>query len=173
MIVAAAGFSRGAFYSNFAGKEELITEMLADHIQLTVQRNLELLGRHREPDAFIAALAAVDRSQQDPLGRSPLLHLELLLYAARGSDRRSDLAELLRGRRRLVADIVRGTGMDRGGPGSIDTERLAALLLAMEDGFRLHQLLDPVTTPPDSFVIAVTELQRALAGPGRPGRQDT
>ena len=43
------------------------------------------------------------------------------------------------------------------------------MLLALEDGFRLHRLIDPDTTPADSFVRAVTELQR-LIGLGRPSR---
>jgi len=34
------------------------------------------------------------------------------------------------------------------------------MLLALEDGFRLHRLIDPATTPADSFLRAVTELQR-------------
>jgi hypothetical protein len=36
------------------------------------------------------------------------------------------------------------------------------MLLALEDGFRLHRLIDPDTTPADSFVRAVSELQRLI-----------
>jgi len=39
-----------------------------------------------------------------------------------------------------------------------------AILLAMEDGFRLHRLIDPETTPADSFLRAITDLQRAIGG---------
>ena len=49
-ITAAGGLTRGAFYSNFASKDELITAMLADHVEQTARRNLELLARHRDPD---------------------------------------------------------------------------------------------------------------------------
>jgi hypothetical protein len=38
------------------------------------------------------------------------------------------------------------------------------MLLAMEDGFRLHRLIDPDGTLPDSFLQSVTMLQRALSG---------
>jgi hypothetical protein len=34
------------------------------------------------------------------------------------------------------------------------------MLLALEDGFRLHRLIDPATTPADSFMRAVDELQK-------------
>jgi AcrR family transcriptional regulator len=175
-ISAAAGLTRGAFYSNFGGKDELITAMLADHIEQTVRRYLELLARHRDPDDFMAALRLVDRSGQDPLGRSPLLHLELLLYAARaaarGEEREKDPAEFLRARRRLIADIVAGIGLARPGNGLPGPEQVASMLLAMEDGFRLHQLIDPDGTPPDSFVRAVSALQEAFRpAPGAPSHE--
>jgi len=160
-ISSAAGLTRGAFYSNFGGKDELIAAMLADHVEQTVRRHLELLARHRDPDDFMAALRAVDRGEQDPLGRSPLLHVELLLYAARTARHRQEPGEFLRARRRLIADIVEGIGL-AGVPGLPDPEQLAAMLLAMEDGFRLHRLIDPDATPPDSFLRSLTALQAAL-----------
>src|SRR6185437_12539291 len=119
-ISSAAGLTRGAFYSNFGGKDELIAAMLADHVEQTVRRHLELLARHRE-----------------------------------------EPGEFLRARRRLIADIVEGIGL-AGVPGLPDPEQLAAMLLAMEDGFRLHQLIDPDATSPDSFLRSLTALQEVL-----------
>ena len=37
------------------------------------------------------------------------------------------------------------------------------MLLALEDGFRLHRLIDPESTPADSFFRAVGELQKLRA----------
>jgi AcrR family transcriptional regulator len=162
MIAAAAGFSRGALYSNFASKDELVVAMLADHVEQTVSRHLELLARHRDPADFIAALQAVDRAQQDPLGRSPLLHIELMLYAARAAAGRPELAESLRARRALVTEIVRSTVPTTGGASGPSPEELAGMLLALEDGYRLHRLIDPGSTSADSFLRSVSELQRLL-----------
>jgi len=170
-ITAAGGLTRGAFYSNFASKDELITAMLADHVEQTARRHLDLLARHRDPDSFLAALMAVDRGEQDPLGRSPLLHLELILHTARAAERRPELTEFLQARRRLIVDIVKGTELAGSLGTAIDPEQVAAMLLAMEDGFRLHRLIDPHGTPPDSFVQSLSLLQRALSGEnsGEPG----
>ena len=126
----------------------------------------ELLARHPDPDGYMAALWSVDRGEQDPLGRSPLLHLELLMYAARTGQRGKEPGEFLRARRQLIADIVEGTGLTKSGSGLPDPGQLAAMLLAMEDGFRLHQLIDPDGTPPDSFLRSVSALQEAF----RPAR---
>src|SRR6202012_4046402 len=90
-IAAAAGFTRGAFYSNFTSKDELIIAMLEDHVEKTVRRNLDLLERHKTLPDFIDALKSIDRSRQDPLGRSPLLHMEMILFVARAEKRRPEL----------------------------------------------------------------------------------
>jgi AcrR family transcriptional regulator len=161
-IAAAAGFSRGAFYSNFKSKDELIIAILEDHVDKTVQRNLTLLERHRNLADFIDALKAVDRSRQDPLGRSPLLHMEMILFVARAEKRRPELAKRLRARRKLVTDIVETTQKNSGRSGSLDPAWTGAILLALEDGFRLHRLIDPETTPADSFLRAIGDLQRTM-----------
>jgi AcrR family transcriptional regulator len=161
-IAAAAGFTRGAFYSNFASKDELIIAMLEDHVEQSIRRNLDLLARHQNLDDFIEALKTMDRSRQDPLGRSPLLHMEMILFVARAEKRRPELAKRLRARRKLIADIVETTLKNRGRDGSRNPAWTAAIVLALEDGFRLHRLIDPETTPADSFLRAIGDLRRAI-----------
>ena len=163
MIVAAAGLTRGAFYSNFDSKDELIIAMMEDHVEQSIRRNLDLLSRHSNIADFIEALKTMDRSQQDPLGRSPLLHMEMILFVARAEKRRPELAKRLRARRKLISDIVETGSKGGGGNGALNPTWTGAILLALEDGFRLHRLIDPETTPPDSFLRAIGDLQRAMA----------
>jgi AcrR family transcriptional regulator len=160
-IADAAGLTRGAFYSNFDSKDELIIAMIEDHVDRSSRRNLELLARHRDPVDFVTALRAVDRSQQDPLGRSPLLHMELILYEARAAEHRPELAKRLRARRDLIAEII-ATSDPAGGRSRFSDPAWSTMLLALEDGFRLHRLIDPETTPEDGFLKAVSELQQAI-----------
>jgi AcrR family transcriptional regulator len=162
VIAAAAGFSRGAFYSNFKSKDELIIAMLEDHVTRSIRRNLDLLERHKNLADFIDALKAMDRSRQDPLARSPLLHMEMILFVARAEKRRPELAKRLRARRKLITDIVETTLKNGGRNGSLDPSWTGAILLALEDGFRLHRLIDPETTPADSFLRAIGDLQRTM-----------
>jgi AcrR family transcriptional regulator len=161
-IAATAGFTRGAFYSNFKSKDELIIAMIEDHVAQSIRRNLDLLARHKTIADFIEALKAMDRSQQDPLGRSPLLHMEMILFVARAEKRRPELAKRLRARRKLVTDIVETTLKNSGKNGALNPTWTGAILLALEDGFRLHRLIDPETTPADSFLRAISDLQRAM-----------
>src|ERR1700704_6794687 len=119
-IAAAAGFTRGAFYSNFKSKDELIIAMLEDHVAQSIRRNLDLLARHKNLADFIEALKTMDRSQQDPLGRSQLLHMEMILFVARAEKRRPELAKRLRARRKLTADIVETTSRNAGRNGPLN-----------------------------------------------------
>lgn len=161
-IAAAAGFTRGAFYSNFKSKDELIIAMLENHVEQSIRRSLDLLARHKSLADFIDALKTMDRSLQDPLGRSPLLHMEMILFVARAEKRRPDLAKRLRARRKLITDIIEATLKKSGRNGFLNSTWTGSILLALEDGFRLHRLIDPETTPADSFLRAIGDLQRAM-----------
>jgi AcrR family transcriptional regulator len=161
-IAAAAGFTRGAFYSNFKSKDELIIAMLEDHVAQSIRRNLDLLDKHKNLEDFIDALKTIDRSHQDPLARSPLLHMEMILFVARAEKRRPDLAKRLRARRKLIVDIVETTLKNNGKNESLSPTWTGAIVLALEDGFRLHRLIDPETTPADSFLRAISDLQRSM-----------
>src|SRR5689334_17940853 len=160
-IAAAAGFTRGGFYSNFKSKDELIIAMLEDHVEQSIGRIRDLLEKHKNLADFIDALKTMSRSQQDPLGRSPLLHMEMILFVARAEKRRPELAKRLRARRQMLTEIVTAISKHEGknfeNPGWV-----AAILLALEDGFRLHRLIDPETTPADSFLRALNDLQHAI-----------
>ena len=162
-IAAAAGFTRGAFYSNFDSKDELIIAMLEDHVAQSARRHLDLLTRHSNLADFIEAMKTMDRGQQDPLGRSPLLHMEMILFVARAEKRRPELAKRLRAGRKLIADVIETTAKNSGKDPVLAPAWWGAIVLAMEDGFRLHRLIDPETTPADSFLRAISDLQKAIS----------
>src|SRR5215471_20575779 len=107
-IAAAAGFTRGAFYSNFDSKDELIVAMLEDHVEQSIRRNLDLLAKHRDLQDYLDAYRKMG-GPQDPLGHAPLLHMEMILFVARAEKRRPELAKRLRARRQLVTDIIETT----------------------------------------------------------------
>ena len=136
--------------------------MIEDHVEQSIRRSLDLLARHKNLADFIDALKTIDRSRQDPLGRSPLLHMEMILFVARAEKRRPDLAKRLRARRKMVTDIVEATLKNSGKSEALNPTWTGAIILALEDGFRLHRLIDPETTPADSFLRAIGDLQRAI-----------
>jgi hypothetical protein len=88
--------------------------------------------------------------------------MEMILFVARAEKRRPELAKRLRARRQLITDIVETALKNAGKSGSLNPAWTGAILLALEDGFRLHRLIDPETTPADSFLRAIGDLQRAV-----------
>src|SRR5258706_4401957 len=161
-LAAAAGFTRGELYAHLKSKHELIIARLEEHVEQSIRRMHELLARHTTLADFIEALKTMDRSKQDPLGRSPLLHMEMILFVARAEKRRPELAKRLRARRKLITDIVETTAKNSGNNGVLNPAWVGAVVLALEDGFRLHRLIDPETTPADSFLRAIGDLERAI-----------
>src|SRR2546421_9894087 len=61
---AAAGFTRGAFYSNFKSKDELIIAMLEDHVEQSIRRIRDLLEKHKNLADFLEALQTLKPTQQ-------------------------------------------------------------------------------------------------------------
>jgi AcrR family transcriptional regulator len=161
-IAAAAGFTRGAFYSNFDGKDALIIAMLEDHVERSLRYHRDLLAHHHNPVDFVTALRTTQRDRSDPLGRAPLLHMELILFVARAKKRRPELAKRLRMRRALVTEIVTNTNRFASLENRMDPAWAGAMLLALEDGFRLHRLIDPESTAADAFLQTVSDLQRMI-----------
>ena len=87
--------------------------------------------------------------------------MEMILFVARAEKRRPELAKRLRARRQMMTEIVDTTAR-HSGRSFPNPAWVGAILLALEDGFRLHRLIDPDTTPGDSFVRAIGDLQQAI-----------
>ena len=86
--------------------------------------------------------------------------LEPALGAAQLEWRRPELRQRLQVRRALIAESVHK--LKRTAGTTIDPQWAGAVPLALDDGFRLHRLIDPQREPADSFFQAVAELQRLL-----------
>jgi AcrR family transcriptional regulator len=169
-IASAAGFTRGAFYSNFAGKDELAVAMLEDHLARSQVRNRALLRDHPDARGFVEALRDDSGHEDDPLHHNPLLQVELMLYVARTPELRPRLGEHLRTMRSLVGEIAGSIVRAARPEARVDPEALGTILVALEDGLRLHRLVDPASTPADAFPDALDQLESILLA-GR-GEQD-
>src|SRR5207249_249226 len=60
-IAEAAGLTRGAFYSNFANKDELIVAMLEDHVERSVRLHRLIDPQGVPADSFFRAVAELQR----------------------------------------------------------------------------------------------------------------
>jgi AcrR family transcriptional regulator len=163
-LTSAAGMTRGAFYSNFATMEGLAAAMLDDHLEHSWAHNRELAEHNPDPTDLVRALRDETTRRDDPLHTNPLLQIELMLFVARTTELRPALGDHLRSMRTLVGDIAVAALRERGVEPPVPREQLGMILVALEDGLRLHRLIDPDSTPADSFYDALDALQRLVAG---------
>jgi AcrR family transcriptional regulator len=168
-IASEAGFTRGAFYSNFDGKDALVVELLDDRVQRTITEVSRLLEANPSPEAFFAALTereatrATERDERD----AALLKTELWLYAVRNPEIRPKLAARLAALRKATAQVAVTQFAESGVPLPGDAETMAAVVHALDDGIVLHRLVDPEAYPENLFFDALLAMQRGAAALAR------
>lgn len=143
-IAAEAGYTRGAFYSNFATREELFAELLQQRVYA---RYAEMAGREmpvsaREAGEELARMQAEDDGQW--LFR---LWLELLAHAGRDERFREIAAGFWSGNRKRLAQQLAASGRDLGAA----PDRLASALIALDIGLALQHFVDPEAAPLDLY----------------------
>jgi hypothetical protein len=101
------------------------------------------------------------------------LQIELILHVARTPAHRQVLAKRLRTMRTLVGEIAVSTLRAAGVERELDVEQIGSLLVAVEDGLRLHRMIDPESTAGDAFLDAVRMLSQLVVGAPADGRRQT
>lgn len=141
-ISEAAGFSKGAFFSNFESKEALLLELLRRH----KQQNIAALRRiHAEAEQGEAALSALDRYLA-ALGDDAdwvRLDVELQAYAARSPAFATDYAALQLQTRTALSELVGLLFGNVGKKPPMALDDLADLFVALIHGLVLQQVRDP------------------------------
>ncbi|MFA9444833.1 TetR/AcrR family transcriptional regulator [Egicoccus sp. AB-alg6-2] len=143
LVADAAGYTKGAVYSNFDSKEDLFLALLDRRIEASIAAMEELLFARAPEDRaqmFAGAEPEVEVVDQDWF----LLETEFMLYAARNGDVRERIAA----RQRLIQDRVTelvGRHLDDLGvaPERLAPERFARILIAVVSGLARASLADP------------------------------
>lgn len=105
VIAEEAGYSRGAFYSNFESKDELFVELLGHHLDAEVETLSRALARV-ESAADLAP--AIERRYQ-VLGEDSswcVLTTEFQLYAMRGGTKAVQFSEMYEHYRQRLGDLI-------------------------------------------------------------------
>lgn len=160
-----AGFTRGAFYSNFASKEEMFLELAASVARSRVSeveaRVAELAGEGALDATPATAVALVERvldlPGDDRLG--VLLMSEIRIHALRNAAMADAFLEqdqeLRRNIARMIGDIARASGLRL----ALDQDQVAQLLLLVWEGTMTRAVMAG-----RDRLGAREAVQRALAG---------
>ncbi len=165
-----AGFSKGAVYSNFNGKEDLFLAMLEARFAQRVAAVSAVAAApgapaeqaHRAADGFIAMLAA------DP--QWPVLFMEFWAYAQRHPPVRARFAAQVRDLRAAIGSILESRAHDAGLALPVPAEELAAMTFAMSTGIALERGLDPKAVPDSLFGTMLELFFAGVQAAARPRR---
>jgi AcrR family transcriptional regulator len=164
-IAAEAGFTRGAFYSNFGSKEELFAELLQDRVYSTIYREMaERAARPERPslEEVGERLAAI---QADPDGQWLFrLWVELLAHASRDEQFRKIAARFWSTNRSLSAVAIEQAYAETGRKPPVAPDHLASAMIALDIGLALQHFVDPDGAPLELY----PELYALLFGPREP-----
>jgi AcrR family transcriptional regulator len=148
-IASSAGFSTGALYSNFDGKEDLFLVLMEREIEEHVQEISEAV---RERPSMAERATGGARQWMAMIEREPdllLLFMEFWAYGVRDARVRPKVAARFAQVRerltQLIADGAREFGLEL----EIPAEQLAVAVDALADGIARQKLADPGAVPDD------------------------
>lgn len=137
LIAVRAGYSKGAFYSNFESKEAIFLELLDAHKRHEIDALAQLLAQ----DIPAAELLALIRNSETGRGADfdfGLLSAEFQLQACRDKTFAKTYAQLHRTHRDIMAGVVTKlfAKLDRRPPS--DAKDLADIIMALTTGLSLQ-----------------------------------
>ena len=148
-IAAAAGYTRGAFYSNFGSKEELFAELLQDRVY---SRYRGMIRRSAEgaPSSLREVGEQLAEIQSGSDGRWLFrLWLELLAHAGRDERFRAIAAGFWSDTRERMARLIE-TAYGEATPPA-EPARLATAMIALDIGLALQHFVDEPAVPLDVY----------------------
>ncbi|EWT02233.1 TetR family transcriptional regulator [Intrasporangium oryzae NRRL B-24470] len=139
-----AGFTRGAFYSNFSSKDDLVLELSTRHAQALVDRIRSAASRpEASPEDVLTDVFASLADEPLRKDRWLVLTTEFTLHAIRDAKARTAWAEQQRRIRDALIAVVDETVDQRGITLPMPTEIFVRAAMALANGSMTQQLVEP------------------------------
>ncbi len=144
-----AGFSRGAIYSNFGSKEELLFGVLEHYMDLELDAVIAAIEETGRPDPVTDAVAATAawETVQRLTSSWPTLALELRLTALRNPEVRRRLVDFERKTTEKIARLIEEEWAHRGARPQISARDFADLSRAAVEGLSQLAAIDEEEAP--------------------------
>jgi AcrR family transcriptional regulator len=141
-LAAAAGYTRGAFYSNFSSKDDLFIELLRrDHQKATAELNA--LRDTSLPVDHVQSRARDIYGQMYRDNESFMIWTEARMLAARDVRFRAKLNALMTEKRAQIADFIRYFYERVGVAPALPPEQMAMGFMSLAEGVKLYMLSSP------------------------------
>ena len=162
-ICTEADLTRGAFYSNFADKNELVMALIDDHVDRNMSELERLRGVAASPVEWLSLIESPERRREGPLDAGPVLQMEFTLYALRNPQNRQRLAEHQQRWRDVIAAVVQADCDRLGVDPPMPVEDAAQMILAMDNGYLLAEMIEPGSYAPGTFSRNILTLRELFA----------
>lgn len=137
-VAAAAGYTKGAVYSNFASKEDLFFAVYAQRVDRTRSEITAVLASHGEDAPRTLARRTLGRTEAGWIA----VFFEFWAHVVRNPELRDRFAAIHRRAREAQVEWTRGW-MHRNDIGGIAAEEWTTAMFAMVSGIALEQLIEP------------------------------
>jgi AcrR family transcriptional regulator len=164
-IASVAGYSTGALYSNFGGKEDLFLSLMDREVSAHARELAEAVGRppsvtERAEGGAHFWMAFIERERE-----MFLLFMEFWAYGVRDPKVRPHVAKHFAEVRAMLARLIAEGVNDLDVELTIPVEQLAVAIDALADGIARQKLADPDAVPDELMASVLTAL---FAGASRP-----
>ena len=166
-VADAAGYTKGAVYSNFANKDELFLALLDQRVAAQLQQ-LQALYAIDSSHELAAALRGRTEQGFAAARDFGVLMVEFSLYAMRNPAAQAELAERYRQLRGRLAELITKRYARQHNSPPMPPEHLAALALATDAGLFLQYAAEPGALPWELHADAMIQLLDPL-----PARKQT
>jgi AcrR family transcriptional regulator len=151
-VAAAAGFTKGAVYSNFGSKDDLVAALVEDRVSAYLELGLAAVsGADASLDDKARALGDRLTRAADEQRDWHLLFLELWQRAVRSGAGEGVFLQRRRELHAAVTDAVRAHLDQAPGVPPLPPAELATVLMALSNGLALERQIDPGAVPDDLF----------------------
>jgi AcrR family transcriptional regulator len=160
-----AGLTKGAVYSNFESKDDLIKAVLRDRLDEPARAIPALVSGELSIKDRAARASELFVRQMEQDREAALLDVEFSMYLARNPEMVPRFSEGARELRRTMARAMEEWAARDGVPLPLDSETLVAGVFALGNGIRLARLSDPDATPEDLFGKMLALIMSSSAAP--------
>jgi AcrR family transcriptional regulator len=164
-IASEAGYTIGALYSNFSGKEEVLLAFLEQQVARIAERIVAAARAEQEPEAKLRAAAQEWMAFLDEEPELCVLMFEFWTIWVRDEVLRARHAERYAAVRRYMGGLFAERADEMGVSLSLPAEQIGAVVVGLAYGLALQHLADPQALHEDLYPSVLALLIGALEQP--------
>jgi AcrR family transcriptional regulator len=166
-ISSEAGYTIGALYSNFSGKEDVLLALLEQRVTQIAER---IVTAALQADIPTDKLRAGAREWMEFLDDEPELYalmVEFWTIWVRDDEQRPHHGRRFAAVREYIGGLIQQKADEMGVTMRLPPDQIGAVVMALADGLALQYLANPDAVPKELFPSVLPILIQALEAPGR------